>query len=361
MTVVTNTHTDHFLTVAWTAKDGWLAPRISPYANLSLSPTTNVLQYASSCFEGMKLYRGYDGKLRLFRPLENCRRLLDSATRVSLPAFQPEELCTLIKKLCQIEGSRWLPKDTSRGSCLYIRPTIIGTDADLGYHVPQEALLYVVITYWPSATAATPLKLLANTQQWVRAWPGGTGAAKAAANYGPGLPAHAEAKRRGFDQILWLFGPDGIVTEAGSTNIFIVWKAPAGKVELVTPSLDGGLILPGITRRSVLELARERFSRQSAWVLDGKTVETQELTVIEREITISEILNAAKEDRLMGLFAVGTAFFVNPVSQIDTVDHSINIDPNAVPHAALLRQWLSDIMYGAEESGWTQIIDEKEG
>lgn len=146
---------------------------------------------------------------------------------------------------------------------------MIGVDVDLGFHVPQDVVLYVFITHWPSATAPSPtsrnnikpsgLKLLASTEQWVRAWPGGSGYAKVAANYGPALMAHGAAQRRGFDQVLWLFGPDGKVTEAGSTNFFVIWKSKSGQIELVTPPLDAGLILPGITRRSVLELAEQRF------------------------------------------------------------------------------------------------------
>ncbi|OAL50492.1 branched-chain amino acid aminotransferase II [Pyrenochaeta sp. DS3sAY3a] len=354
----TKDHTDHILTVSWTAKDGWSSPHIAPYNNLSLPPTANVLHYATACFEGMKLYRGFDGKLRLFRPLENCRRLLDSATRISLPDFEPEELRKLISELCRVDGPRWLSKDTSRGSCLYIRPTMIGIDADLGFRVPQEALLYVILTYWTTPSATGSLKLLANTQQWVRAWPGGSGNTKLAANYGPALIAHGEAKRRGFDQVLWLFGPEGYVTEAGSSNLFVLWKGDSAGIELVTPSLDSGLILPGITRRSVLELARERFSETKEWGSNGKVLLAGRVDVVEMDFTIGDIIQAADEGRLLGAFAVGTAAFVNPVSRIDTHGRSIRIDVDAVPYAALLHAWLNNIMYGVEKSVWTQMVEE---
>ncbi|KAJ4993140.1 branched-chain amino acid cytosolic [Stagonosporopsis vannaccii] len=358
--ISTKDHSDHILTVSWTAKNGWSSPRIASYTNFSLPPTANVLHYATACFEGMKLYRGFDDKLRLFRPLENCRRLLESAIRISLPAFDPEELRQLISELCRVDGPRWLPKDTSRGRCLYIRPTLIGIDADLGFRVPQEALLYVILTYWPTSTFTGPLRLLANTQQWVRAWPGGSGNSKLAANYGPALIAHGEAKRRGFDQVLWLFGPEGRVTEAGSTNFFVVWKRKSGGIELITPSLDCGLILPGITRRSVIELSRERFAESKEWELNGSLRWANRLDVVERDFTIHDIIEAEKEGRLKGAFAVGTAAFVNCVSQIHTPDRiiRIDVDVDTAPYAALLHAWLSNIMYGIEQSDWTQIVEE---
>ncbi|RYN63043.1 hypothetical protein AA0117_g12862 [Alternaria alternata] len=356
--VSTKDHSDHILTVSWTAKNGWSSPRITPYTNLSLPPTANALHYATACFEGMKLYRGFDGKLRLFRPLENCQRLLDSATRISLPAFEPEELQKLISELCRVDGPRWLPRNTSKGSCLYIRPTMIGIDADLGFHVPQEALLYVILTYWPTSTTIKPLRLSANTEQWVRAWPGGSGNTKLAANYGPALIAHGEAKRKGFDQVLWLFGAEGRVTEAGSTNFFVLWKGKSGGTEMVTPSLDSGLILPGITRRSVLELARKRFFETKEWELNGSMLLAKSLDVVERDFTVHDIVEAAEEGRLLGAFAVGTAAFVNSVSQIDALGRTIHVDIDAVPYAALLHGWLSNIMYGLEPSDWTQVVEE---
>lgn len=363
----TRTHTDHILTATWTATHGWSAPQIAPYANLSLPPTASVLQYATSCFEGMKLYRGFDGKLRLFRPIDNCRRLLDSATRISLPSFEPAELEKLIKELCRIDGSRWLPKKTGSGTCLYLRPTMIGIDADLGFRVPQEVLLYVVITYWPSPkvpihparSEAQPdgLKLWASTSRWVRAWPGGSGNAKLAANYGPALMADREAKRRGYDQVLWLFGDDGRVTEAGSANFFVVWKSKAETIELVTPPLESELILPGITRRSVLELARKRFGNTDKWEIDGNTVSATKVDVLEKDFTIFDIAEAVKEERLLGAFVVGTAAFVISVSQIHALDQDIDFVVDRVPHAALLRKWLNDIMYGVEDNVWTTVID----
>jgi branched-chain amino acid aminotransferase len=179
------TCTDHMLTVSWTATTGWQTPHIKPYGPLTLMPTASCLHYATECFEGMKLYRGYDGKLRLFRPHLNAARMVNSATRIALPAFDPEELLKLVVKLCAKDGEKWLPKSHA-GSFLYIRPTMIANDPTLGVQKPQEALLYVILACFPHMDAKPAgMKLLASKDDMVRAWPGGFGFAKVGANYGP--------------------------------------------------------------------------------------------------------------------------------------------------------------------------------
>lgn len=127
------------VTAVWKATTGWEAPELKPYGNFSLAPTASVLHYATECFEGMKLYRGYDGKLRLFRPDCNCRRMLISTTRVSLPAFEPEELEKLITALVAVDGEKWLPKSRP-GTYLYLRPAMIGSAAGLGVATPKEGM-----------------------------------------------------------------------------------------------------------------------------------------------------------------------------------------------------------------------------
>jgi branched-chain amino acid aminotransferase len=196
----------------WTATSGWEAPQIIPHGPLVLKPSASVLHYATSCFEGMKACRAYDGKLRLFRPQHNCARMLASAVRISLPGFEPEQLLQLIRSLCALDGTRWLPRDHA-GSSLYIRPTLIGVDKSLGFQAPQEAILFIMISYWPSPklptistlSAGQGMRLLTSETDIVRAWPGGSGSAKVAANYGPTILAQSQAKK-GCDQVLWLFG-----------------------------------------------------------------------------------------------------------------------------------------------------------
>lgn len=212
----------------------------------------------------------------------------------------------------------WLPK-SQPGKYLYLRPTLIANGTSLGVQIPKEALLFIIAVPWPdpftAPTSTTPsenttitakkptnaLKLLASTPDTIRAWPGGFGYAKLGANYGPSLQAHGQAKAIGFDQVLWLFGSERIVTEAGASNFFVVWRnRESGKLELVTPALENQLILPGVTRRSVLELARERLT-------SGTTGGLEAVEVVERQFGIDEVEKASKEGRIVEAFVSGTA------------------------------------------------------
>ncbi|OQD75444.1 hypothetical protein PENDEC_c007G03068 [Penicillium decumbens] len=357
--------TDHMVTVRWTAASGWETPEIKPYQNLSIAPTASVLHYATECFEGMKVYRGYDGKLRLFRPDCNGERLNTSCQRSSLPGFKYDELKKLVAKLMQIDGARWLSKERP-GSYLYIRPTVIGSGPHLGVQVPKEALLFIIAVPWPDATKMKKegqtepkkgLKLFASTSDTVRAWPGGFGWAKLGANYGPSLQAHGKAQAQGFDQILWLFGEDRQVTEAGASNFFIIWRnADTDRLELVTAPLENQLILPGVTRRSVLELVRDRLSKQSVGSLEP-------LQVSERTLTIAEIEKAAKEGRIVESFVSGTAYFITPVAMIRNNDADIStLGQNGEPagYAAQIKSWLEAIMFGKEEHDWAYVVKNEE-
>lgn len=347
------------ITVSWSASKGWAAPKVVPYGPISLMPSSSVLHYATECFEGMKLFRGHDGHLRLFRPGYNCERMLASATRVSLPAFDPEELRKLVHRICALEGPKWLPKDQP-GSSLYIRPAMIGSDSSLGFKVPSEALLYVFLIFWPTPKPRVMegtgkkqgVRLLASRPAAVRAWPGGTGAAKVGANYGPAISEHADAKTRGFDQVLYLHGPERQITEAGVTNFFIIRRSTEGVLQIVTPPLDDdNLILAGNTRRSILELSREMFGV-------GKPGDVERCDVLEGKITMAEIQRLVDEERLMSVFITGTAYSVQEVSEISLGDEVIRIEMERVPHVAILRERVAGIMFGREESDWAEVVDE---
>ena len=287
--------TDHMITATWKSSAGWEAPELKPYGNLSLAPTASVLHYATECFEGMKMYRGYDGRLRLFRPDCNCDRMLISATRIALPAFDPKELEKLIMALISVDAQKWLPRP---GTFLYLRPTMIGSAAGLGVGTPKECTLFVIATFMPNLGSPMGMKLLAS-QNGVRAWPGGFGYAKVGANYGPSLMANGEARARGYDQVLWLL--NGIVTEAGASNFFVVWKSKdTGKLQLVTAPLGDKIILDGVTRRSILQLSRERLTATSKSGLEP-------IEIVEREYTMEDIVKAVEEGRIVEAFAAGTA------------------------------------------------------
>ncbi|XP_074936418.1 branched-chain-amino-acid aminotransferase, mitochondrial-like isoform X2 [Phalacrocorax aristotelis] len=247
--------TDHMLTVEWAQGSGWGRPRICPFQELRLHPAASALHYAVELFEGMKAFRGADDKIRLFRPELNMERMGRSAERVCLPAFDGAELLECIRALVRLE-QEWVPR--SEHASLYIRPTFIGTEPSLGVAPPGRALLFVILCpvgpYFPGGHFS-PVGLLADPSH-VRAWPGGAGHCKLGGNYGPTIALQRAAQARGCQQVLWLHGPQRLLTEVGTMNLFVFWHREDGELELVTPPLDG-LILPGVTRQSLLELARE--------------------------------------------------------------------------------------------------------
>ncbi|KAF5981206.1 branched-chain amino acid aminotransferase [Fusarium bulbicola] len=303
-----NVATDHMVTCRWTVQSGWDDPVIKPFGDLTISPLASCLHYATQCFEGMKVYRGYDNRVRLFRPDRNARRLVMSAERVSLPSFDPEQLVELIKALVRVDGKRWLPEP---GSFRYIRPALIGTGRQLGIQIPKEAILMVTMVCWPDFSTEVPpganprsdLRLITSRNDTIRAWPGGFGYAKVGANYGPSFASHCEAQQAGYDQVLWLLGDEGQVTEAGASNFFaVVRDEKTSKPVLLTAPLTDRVILDGVTRRSVLDLVQNRLS--------------EELEVREAKFTIKDIEAAWRSGLLQEAFVSGTAFFIKNVSTI---------------------------------------------
>ncbi|KAF4334076.1 branched-chain amino acid aminotransferase [Fusarium beomiforme] len=312
-----NVATDHMVTCRWTVENGWEDPVIKAFGDLTISPLASCLHYATQCFEGMKVYRGYDNRVRLFRPDRNARRLVISAERVSLPGFDPEQLVELIKALVRVDAKRWLPEP---GSFRYIRPALIGTGRQLGVQIPKEAILMITLVCWPDFSTESPpgvqsrsdLRLITSRNDTIRAWPGGFGYAKVGANYGPSFASHCEAQQAGYDQVLWLFGEDGQVTEAGASNFFaVVRDEKSSKSVLLTAPLTDRVILDGVTRRSVLDLVASRLS--------------EELEVKETKFTIHELEAAWKDGLLMEAFVSGTAFFIKRVSTIRAGDIDINL------------------------------------
>lgn len=368
------TCTDHMVTAEWTEEHGWAAPELKPYGPLSIMPSASVLHYATECFEGLKLYRGYDARLRLFRVSRNCERMRRSAARIALPDFDPKELEKMIIALCAQDGPKWLGQDRA-GSFLYIRPTMIAHDEALGVQRPKKALLYVILACFPdmSKSLATPappamnghangtskqdragLKLLASSEDTIRAWPGGFGYAKLGANYGPSLVAQGEARARGFDQVLWLFGNENYVTEAGASNFFVVIREKeSGKLQLITAPLEERIILEGVTRASVLDLARKDLSSASEGL--------EAIEVVEKRFTMSEVVEAHKEGRLIESFAAGTAFFIAPVGMIHFRGQDIEVpmDGDSGKYARYIKQYLADIMYGNKSHEWGIVVEEK--
>lgn len=325
-----HTFTDHMLTIEWDTENGWGAPSIEPFRNLSISPAASSLHYGLQCFEGMKAYRSSEDSdlIHLFRPDMNMKRLTTSMDRLQMPGsdFDNEELIKLIGELVKIDRD-WIP--SGEGYSLYIRPTVIATHKFLGLAAPESILLYVICSpvgpYYK--TGFDPIKLTADTS-CVRAWPGGTGNVKVGGNYAATMKPAAEAAAKGYSQILWLFGDNDEVTEVGAMNFFIHWiNKETNRPELVTASLERGDILPGVTRDSVLQLAR-------SW--DG-------LDVSERNITMHEIREASRENRLLEAFGAGTAAVVTPISGIQYKGEEISI-----PSVGALTQRVWDEVVGIQ-------------
>uniref|UniRef100_A0A8C5MCT2 Branched-chain-amino-acid aminotransferase n=1 Tax=Leptobrachium leishanense TaxID=445787 RepID=A0A8C5MCT2_9ANUR len=328
--------TDHILSIEWTAEHGWDKPVIKPFQNISLHPAASVLHYAVELFEGLKAYRGEDGKIRLFRPKLNMERMLRSTIRMCLPTFDPDELLQCILKLVDVDQD-WVPNSTS--ASLYIRPAFIGTEKSLGVKKSSAALLYVILSpvgaYFKTGSF-NPVSLWAEPK-YVRAWKGGTGDCKTGGNYGTSFFAQNEAMALGCQQVLWLYGEDEKITEVGTMNLFIFWKNEDGEEELITPPLDG-IILPGVVRQSILDLSRK-------W---------GEFKVSERYITMENLVEAVKEKRVKEMFGSGTACVVCPVGNILYKNENLHIPTmeNGPKMATRFLNSLTDIHYGRVDSDW---------
>lgn len=332
------------LSIEWTSASGWFPPRITPYQNLSLDPATSCLHYAFAAFEGMKAYKCPDGSIRLFRPDKNMARLNKSSARLALPTFDGDKFIELIGQLCKMD-SRFIP--AQKGYSLYLRPTIIGTQRTLGVGPSSSALLYLIASpvgpYYPTGFKAVSLEA---TDYAVRAWPGGIGDKKLAANYGPCIVPQLQAASRGFHQNLWLFGEEEYITEVGTMNLFVAIKdKTTGERELCTAPLDG-TILEGVTRDSVLALARERLVPEG-W------------KVSERYLRMAELDEASQEGRLLEVFGAGTAAVVAPVRKIGwkgkLVDCGLPEGEEAGELTMRMKNWIEGIQFGDEEHPWRYV------
>ena len=272
-------HTDHMLEIDWCKNSGWSKPYITPWHNLSIDPRNSALHYAISLFEGMKAYKGIKNNedLYLFRPELNMIRMNHSAERVGLPQFDGEELIQCIEKLLLVDKD-WIHNE--KGYSVYIRPTYISFTDVLGVSPAEKAKIFVILSpVGPYFTSGyTALSLICNDNDYLRSFPGGFGERKLAANYGPTLQKYKECLDKGYNQVLWLVGDN--ITECGVMNFFALIKDKNGEQELVTSNLDG-TVLPGVTRRSILDLTK-------SWGIK----------VSERPFSIHELVECYEQDRV---------------------------------------------------------------
>ncbi len=324
--------TDHMFLVDFQEEKGWYDPRVEPYGPLALDPATAVLHYGQGLFEGLKAFRGKDGKIRLFRPNKHVERLNRTATKMCIPTLDPDLVLKSWTTLVDVDRD-WVP--SALGTSLYIRPTIIASEAFLGVRPAKEYLYFVIMSpvgaYYPEGMAPVKIKVIDN---YVRAVVGGLGEAKTSANYAASLHAAEDAKHEGFTQVLWL---DGVhrkyIEEVGTMNIMM-------KIgdEIITPPL-AGTILAGVTRDSVLALLREWGMRVS-----------------ERPISIDEVVEAAHKGTLEEVWGTGTAAVVSPVGELSYKGERIVVNGGGIgPLTQKLYDTIVEIQYGIarDTRGWT--------
>lgn len=326
--------TDRMFLMEYSPAEGWHNPIIEAFHNFDLSPATMALHYAQMIFEGMKAYAYKGGKVSIFRPMENFLRMNNSAEGLCMPKIDPDFVLSSLVELVRLEKD-WVPHE--RGTSLYIRPTMIGTDPVIKVRSSDTFLFYIILSPVGAYFSAdrTMSKIMVE-DRYVRAVRGGLGFAKTGANYAASIRAGMEAAKKGYDQVMWLDGVERkYIEEIGSMNIFFVIDDV-----ITTPALNGS-ILPGITRRSVLELSKRLGFKTS-----------------ERSVAIEEVIKGIENGRVTEAFGSGTACVLNPVSTIFYQGKDYNVTEEPGKYARVLHEYLTGIQYGDKEDlfNWMTII-----
>jgi branched-chain amino acid aminotransferase len=328
--------TDRMLLAEWKSGQGWFDARIQPYAPFVLDPSCMVFHYAQEIFEGLKAYKWADGRVALFRPEMNALRFNQSAERMCMPAVPEELFLGGIEQLLRLEKD-WVP--SAPETSLYIRPAMIAVEPALGVSPSAHYYFFIILSPVGAYYAAgfKPVSILVE-DRYVRAVPGGTGEAKTGGNYASSLKAALEAKKKGYDQVLWLDGREQrYIEEVGSMNMFFAYGN-----KIVTASLNGS-ILSGITRDSILKLA----------VSLGYQVE-------ERQIEIHDLMADIRSGKVTEAFGSGTAAVVTPVGKLCFKDEVVQLSGGNV---GKLTQEMYDTLTGIQtgkhkdEFGWIKLVD----
>lgn len=326
---------DHMFLMEYEQEHGWQNARIAPYGPIILDPAAMILHYGQEIFEGLKAYRGAGGEICLFRPRMNFERMNRSAARLCMPEVPIEDQLQAVSALLRADRE-WIP--SARGTSLYIRPAMIATEAGLGVRPSAEYLYFIIAgpvgNYY--SRGFEPVRILVE-QRYVRAAKGGVGEAKTGGNYAASLLAARNAKEKGFDQVLWLdAGRRECIEEVGTMNIFFLFGD-----EIVTPPLSGS-ILPGVTRDSVLRIARDW-----GW------------KVSERPVTIEEVRASARNGSLREAFGTGTAAVISPVGLLSYQGEEISINGGRVGELSRkLQDEIMGIQYGEipDRYGWIHRV-----
>lgn len=330
--------TDHMFEMDYTEELGWHNATIKPLSEIYLHPATSFIHYGQTIFEGLKAFRTVDDEIQIFRPDAHLERMNNSAKRICMPAIDTDFVLEAMKELIAID-SEWIP--ANKGEALYIRPFMFGSDPALGVRPSYKYKFLIILSpvgaYYPEGFK--PVKILAQ-DDYVRAVRKGLGECKTAANYAASLLAAKEAAQKGFTQVLWLDGVEQkYIEEVGTMNIFIHFKN-----EVATPKLTGS-ILPGVTRRSVIQLLNE-------WGLK----------VNERLISMREVIDAYDSGNLVGVFGTGTAAIISSIGLLSYKGKDMLINDGKVGELDLkLFNELTAIHYGEKQDthNWIFKVEKK--
>lgn len=328
--------TDHMFMMDWNVETGWHNARIVPFGYLSIHPASTCLHYGSEIFEGLKAYRRADGKVQLFRPIENIRRMNNSAERLCLPQIPEDMALEIYTKFIETEQD-WTP--SAEGTSLYIRPFMFGNDESLGVHAVHNATFMIIASPVGSyyKEGINPVKIMIESED-VRAVVGGTGEAKCGGNYAASNRAGERAEKKGYSQVLWLDGVERkYIEEVGAMNVMFKING-----EIVVPMLTGS-ILPGITRKSCLEVLRNEGYK-----------------VVERRISVDELAKAMEDGTLEEAWGTGTAAVVSPIGELCYKDMKYTVNGGKIGEVTQhLYDTLTGIQWGKIEDkfGWTYPID----
>ena len=325
---------DHMFVMDYEEGRGWYDARIVPFGNISLHPASTVLHYGAEIFEGLKAYRRADGVVQLFRPMENIKRMNTSAERMCLPLLDEDEAFDILKAFVKHE-EKWVPK--SKGTSLYLRPFMFGNDEALGVHAVKRATFMIIAS--PSGSyykeGINPVKIMIENDD-VRTVRGGTGYAKCGGNYAASTRAGEKANKKGYTQVLWLDGVERrYIEEVGAMNVMFKING-----EIVTPMLTGS-ILPGITRKSCIEVLKK-----------------QGYSVSERLLSVDELISALKDGSLEEAWGCGTAAVVSPIGRLMYNDVEYVINNEKIGEVTQkLYDILTGIQWGELEDGYGWICE----
>lgn len=323
--------TDHMLEADYENGE-WKNIEIKPYQPLLLSPSVAALHYGQAIFEGVKAYKDNDGNAFIFRPIDNFKRFNISAERMQMPSVPEELFMEGMRKLVELDKS-WIPSKPDHS--LYIRPFMFSSDELIGVR-PSDSYKFMIILSPTGPYYSTPMRIYVE-EKYVRAVPGGVGYAKAAGNYGAAMYATAEAKKKGYDQVLWTDAFEHkYVQECGTMNVFFIIGNKA-----ITPSMEQGTILNGVTRQSTMTLLEEM----------GFEIE-------ERRLSIDEVIDAYKANQLHEVFGTGTAATISMIKELRYKDFVMEFDVDNWKTAPTIKKWLTDIRESKREDkyNWMQKV-----